>query len=57
MDKIKKNTIFDIIFLCVISLHCVIGRVFSSGLGATMSLSNILKTGDHILCSDDVYGG
>uniref|UniRef100_A0A0N5CBH3 cystathionine gamma-lyase n=1 Tax=Strongyloides papillosus TaxID=174720 RepID=A0A0N5CBH3_STREA len=30
---------------------------FASGLGATMSLANILKSGDHIICSDDVYGG
>uniref|UniRef100_A0A0N4ZQ63 cystathionine gamma-lyase n=1 Tax=Parastrongyloides trichosuri TaxID=131310 RepID=A0A0N4ZQ63_PARTI len=30
---------------------------FSSGLGATMSLANILKSGDHVICSDDVYGG
>ncbi|KAH7727312.1 cystathionine gamma-lyase [Aphelenchoides avenae] len=35
-------------------LYC---RVFSSGLAASMSLANILKTGDHIICSDDVYGG
>jgi cystathionine gamma-lyase len=32
-------------------------RVYSSGLAASMSLANILKTGDHIVCSDDVYGG
>uniref|UniRef100_A0A915EVX9 cystathionine gamma-lyase n=1 Tax=Ditylenchus dipsaci TaxID=166011 RepID=A0A915EVX9_9BILA len=32
-------------------------KTFSSGLGATMSLSNIVKTGEHIICSDDVYGG
>ncbi|KAI1727706.1 cys/Met metabolism PLP-dependent enzyme domain-containing protein [Ditylenchus destructor] len=32
-------------------------RTFSSGLSATMSMANILKTGDHIICCDDVYGG
>ena len=32
-------------------------RVFSSGLSATMALSCILKVGDHIISSDDVYGG
>uniref|UniRef100_A0AC35TV93 Cystathionine gamma-lyase n=1 Tax=Rhabditophanes sp. KR3021 TaxID=114890 RepID=A0AC35TV93_9BILA len=30
---------------------------YSSGLGATMSMANILKSGDQIICSDDVYGG
>jgi cystathionine gamma-lyase len=35
-------------------LYC---RTFSSGLAASMSLANILKSGDHIICSDDVYGG
>uniref|UniRef100_A0A7E4VAR9 cystathionine gamma-lyase n=1 Tax=Panagrellus redivivus TaxID=6233 RepID=A0A7E4VAR9_PANRE len=32
-------------------------RVFASGLAASMSMANILKTGDHIVCSDDLYGG
>ena len=32
-------------------------RVFASGLSGTMAIANILKTGDHIICSDDVYGG
>lgn len=32
-------------------------RVFASGLAASMSLANLLCSGDHILCSDDVYGG
>jgi len=32
-------------------------RVFASGLAASMSMANILKSGDHIVCSDDVYGG
>lgn len=31
--------------------------VYSSGLAASMSVINFLKTGDHIVCSDDVYGG
>ncbi|VIO93361.1 Uncharacterized protein BM_BM7629 [Brugia malayi] len=33
------------------------GRVYSSGLAATMAITNGLKSGDHIVCSDDVYGG
>ena len=30
---------------------------FSSGLGATITLMFMLKSGDHILSIDDVYGG
>lgn len=33
------------------------GFATSSGLAATMLIVNTLKTGDHILCCDDVYGG
>lgn len=29
----------------------------SSGLGATLLLTHLLKSGDHIVCGDDVYGG
>uniref|UniRef100_A0A0M3HWS6 cystathionine gamma-lyase n=1 Tax=Ascaris lumbricoides TaxID=6252 RepID=A0A0M3HWS6_ASCLU len=32
-------------------------RVFASGLAASMAIANMLKVGDHVLCSDDVYGG
>uniref|UniRef100_A0A8R1DHW9 cystathionine gamma-lyase n=1 Tax=Caenorhabditis japonica TaxID=281687 RepID=A0A8R1DHW9_CAEJA len=34
--------------------HC---QLFSSGLSASAAVINLLKTGDHIVCSDDVYGG
>lgn len=33
------------------------GFCFSSGLGANTTLLGLLKTGDHILCINDVYGG
>ena len=33
------------------------GLCFSSGLGATTTLLLTLKPGDHVLISDDVYGG
>lgn len=33
------------------------GLTFSSGLGATTALLFLLKSGDNILCCDDVYGG
>ena len=29
----------------------------SSGMSATVTVMNILKSGDHVLCIDDVYGG
>lgn len=31
--------------------------VFSSGLAATTAITQLLRAGDHIVCSDDVYGG
>ncbi|RWS06126.1 cystathionine gamma-lyase-like protein [Dinothrombium tinctorium] len=33
------------------------GLTFSSGLAATVSVTHLLKAGDHIVCGDDVYGG
>ena len=33
------------------------GVAFASGLSATATLLHTLKTGDHVLCIDDVYGG
>ncbi|XP_074077294.1 cystathionine gamma-lyase [Macrotis lagotis] len=30
---------------------------FASGLAATLNITHLLKTGDHIICVDDVYGG
>lgn len=33
------------------------GLAFGSGCAATTALLMTLKTGDHVLCSDDVYGG
>ena len=35
----------------------VIGLLFSSGLGAMTTMCHYLKTGDHIVSMDDVYGG
>jgi len=31
--------------------------LFSSGLAATMVVTNLLNAGDHIISMDDVYGG
>ena len=33
------------------------GVCFSSGMSAVDSVLKLLKTGDHVICSDDVYGG
>lgn len=33
------------------------GFAFASGLGASTTLLSTLKSGDHVLCGDDVYGG
>jgi cystathionine gamma-lyase len=33
------------------------GLAFSSGLGATTTIFNMLQEGDHVICVDDVYGG
>jgi cystathionine gamma-lyase len=30
---------------------------FASGLAATMSITHLLKAGDHVICFDDLYGG
>lgn len=33
------------------------GLAFASGLAATTTITTMLKSGDHIICGDDVYGG
>ena len=33
------------------------GIYYSSGMAAVDSVMKLLKSGDHIVCSDDVYGG
>merc|ERR1739838_391225 len=43
---------------CVASLEGgKYGMAFSSGLGACMTVVNMLKSGDHVITTDDVYGG
>jgi cystathionine beta-lyase/cystathionine gamma-synthase len=34
-----------------------LGMLFSSGLGATTTICHSLKSGDHVVSMDDVYGG
>ncbi len=33
------------------------GFAFSSGMAAETTIMHLLKTGDHVVCGDDVYGG
>ena len=33
------------------------GLLFSSGLAVTTVITNLLSAGDHIICTDDSYGG
>ena len=33
------------------------GFAFASGTAASLTLLNVLKAGDEILCGDDLYGG
>ncbi|WP_231183684.1 cystathionine gamma-synthase [Haladaptatus sp. DYF46] len=33
------------------------GRVFSSGMGSINTVLNLLSSGDHVIASEDVYGG
>jgi cystathionine gamma-lyase len=33
------------------------GLAFASGMAAINNVLNLLKSGDHVLCTDDVYGG
>ncbi|HLF07501.1 MAG TPA: PLP-dependent transferase, partial [Thermoplasmata archaeon] len=43
---------------CIASLESAkFGLSFSSGMGAETTLLSLLKSGDHVVCSDDVYGG
>lgn len=43
---------------CIASLdNGKYGLTFSSGLGASTVISQLLSSGDHIVSCDDVYGG
>ena len=35
----------------------VAARVFGSGMAAINAIASMLKSGDHIVCGDDLYGG
>src|SRR5215470_6881262 len=35
----------------------VAARVFSSGMAAINAIASMLKSGDHVVCGNDLYGG
>ena len=37
--------------------HATYAFACSSGMAAHVTVMNLLKSGDHVLCVDDVYGG
>jgi len=41
----------------VVTAYISVALLFSSGLAATMVITNLLNAGDHIVSMDDVYGG
>lgn len=52
------NPTRDVLEKCLASLdNGKFGLTFSSGLGATTTIITMLKSGDHIVAGDDVYGG
>ncbi|XP_071952341.1 cystathionine gamma-lyase-like [Antedon mediterranea] len=52
------NPTRDVLEQCVASLdNAKYAFAFSSGLSAMMSICHLLKSGDHVLSMDDLYGG
>lgn len=52
------NPTRDVLEKCLASLdNGKYGLVFSSGLGMTTVLTQLLSSGDHLISCDDVYGG
>jgi len=49
-----RNALEECIADCEGGKH---GFAFSSGLGASTAITHLLKSGDEIICFDDVYGG
>jgi cystathionine gamma-lyase len=53
-----RNPTRDALEGCIAALEgAKHGLAFASGLAATDCLIHLLDAGDHVLCSDDVYGG
>jgi cystathionine beta-lyase/cystathionine gamma-synthase len=52
------NPTRDALEQCLAALEgATSGFAFGSGSAATLTLLSLLKSGDHVLCGDDVYGG
>ncbi len=53
-----KNPTRSALESCLAALEgAKFGACFASGLAATTTLMYLLNQGDHVICSDDVYGG
>jgi cystathionine gamma-lyase len=53
-----RNPTRDALEACLAALeNGAHGLGFASGLAATNTVINLLSAGDHVVCSDDVYGG
>ena len=53
-----RNPTRDALEACLASLEGArFGLAFSSGCAATTTIMHLLKSGDHVICCDDVYGG
>ncbi|HEU4383297.1 MAG TPA: cystathionine gamma-synthase [Anaeromyxobacteraceae bacterium] len=53
-----RNPTRDALEACLAALEGVRhGLAFASGLAATDAVLHLLDSGDHLVCSDDVYGG
>ncbi len=53
-----SNPTRDALQACLASLEdAKYGLAFSSGMGAISTIMTMFRSGDHVVCSDDVYGG
>lgn len=53
----RHCSVFDSDIWTYVSMICILGLAFASGLAATVTITHLLKSGDEIICMDDVYGG
>lgn len=56
----KQRAITYFLFKKYINLRFIYflsGLAYASGLAATLNIVHLLKAGDTIVCTDDVYGG
>lgn len=60
-DLLITSSIFGSILVGILIFelyfHLSTGMAFASGLATTMTIAHLLKSGDGIICMNDVYGG